>query len=271
MTRDPYQGSIWDPASLHRYNYARANPVNYIDPSGRSNLMEYSLSLSTKVAEAAALYLDGRAINCLYLSEASMVDLIAKAPWASQEQMEMLSANLDPSKCMAQITFTELAKGTLLNLAFGYAAEEIGWLLEDGAEGLPSICGPGEACERLPQWLRNFQNGRAFEQEGIKYLETVNTDIADQVSIRPFVNASGDLADYRVRVDAMSIDADGNLQLTDFKASDTAGFTPNQQTGYPLLQQFGGQVVGGNGGPFYPAGFVFPPTQVTIITPANLP
>jgi len=24
MTRDPYQGSIYDPASLHRYNYARA-------------------------------------------------------------------------------------------------------------------------------------------------------------------------------------------------------------------------------------------------------
>jgi hypothetical protein len=26
--------SIYDPASLHRYNYSRANPVNFIDPSG---------------------------------------------------------------------------------------------------------------------------------------------------------------------------------------------------------------------------------------------
>ena len=34
MTRDPYEGSIYDPASLHRYNYSRANPVNFIDPSG---------------------------------------------------------------------------------------------------------------------------------------------------------------------------------------------------------------------------------------------
>jgi hypothetical protein len=32
-----------------------------------------------------------------------------------------------------------LAKGTLLNLAFGYAFEEIGWLLEDGAEGF-NLC-----------------------------------------------------------------------------------------------------------------------------------
>jgi hypothetical protein len=69
----------------------------------------------------------------------SMVDLIAKAPWASQEQMEMLSANLGPVGCMAQITFTDLAKGTLLNLAFGYAFEEIGWLLEDAGEGF-NLC-----------------------------------------------------------------------------------------------------------------------------------
>jgi RHS repeat-associated protein len=32
MTRDPYQGNIWDPASLHRYSYARANPVNHSFP-----------------------------------------------------------------------------------------------------------------------------------------------------------------------------------------------------------------------------------------------
>lgn len=39
MSRDPYGGSIYDPASLHRHNYAAANPVKYIDPSGHADLV----------------------------------------------------------------------------------------------------------------------------------------------------------------------------------------------------------------------------------------
>ncbi|OQY99921.1 MAG: hypothetical protein B6D35_08075 [Candidatus Brocadia sp. UTAMX2] len=31
---DPVDGNIFDPLSLHKYLYVRANPVNYIDPSG---------------------------------------------------------------------------------------------------------------------------------------------------------------------------------------------------------------------------------------------
>ena len=34
ISMDSYQGSIYDPVSLHKYLYANANPVTYVDPSG---------------------------------------------------------------------------------------------------------------------------------------------------------------------------------------------------------------------------------------------
>ena len=36
ITQDSYGGNIYDPASLHRYNYANANPTEYCDPTGYS-------------------------------------------------------------------------------------------------------------------------------------------------------------------------------------------------------------------------------------------
>ena len=39
-TMDTYQGSIFDPVSLHKYLYANANPVTYVDPSGYFGLTD---------------------------------------------------------------------------------------------------------------------------------------------------------------------------------------------------------------------------------------
>ncbi|MGH7787861.1 MAG: RHS repeat-associated core domain-containing protein [Candidatus Binatia bacterium] len=44
LTADPATGSIYDPASLHRYLYAHANPVSNSDPSGRETALELSVS-----------------------------------------------------------------------------------------------------------------------------------------------------------------------------------------------------------------------------------
>lgn len=43
LTVDPEQGSIFDPVSLHRYLYANADPVNHLDPTGRSTMMEITM------------------------------------------------------------------------------------------------------------------------------------------------------------------------------------------------------------------------------------
>lgn len=43
MSRDPLDGKIGDPRSLHKYLYASGDPVNRIDPSGRDALVEVDL------------------------------------------------------------------------------------------------------------------------------------------------------------------------------------------------------------------------------------
>ena len=44
ISRDPFQGKLRDPMSLHRYLYANANPVAYRDPSGNFSLPELSFT-----------------------------------------------------------------------------------------------------------------------------------------------------------------------------------------------------------------------------------
>lgn len=44
-TMDSHQGDIFDPATLHKYTYAQADPVNRVDPSGLADLFEYSFQI----------------------------------------------------------------------------------------------------------------------------------------------------------------------------------------------------------------------------------
>jgi hypothetical protein len=132
-----------------------------------------------------------------------------------------------------------------------------------------AVANVGTGVDGVPQITINAANGQAFEQQGLNYLQGIQNNVEDQVSIRPYLD-SGELADFRVRLDAIGTNDEGAVQLTDFKSSDTAGFTPNQQVGYPLLENNGGQVVGYNGGDAYPPGTQIPPTSVNIIRPPDI-
>jgi len=46
LTRDPLQGFVTDPTTLHRYNYARGDPVNYEDPSGRISAARIGVAIA---------------------------------------------------------------------------------------------------------------------------------------------------------------------------------------------------------------------------------
>lgn len=66
-----------------------------------------------------------------------------------------------------------------------------------------------------------------------------------------------------VRLDAVGIDQNGAVVLTDAKASATAPLTPNQTIVYPEFPIYGGIVVGAGKSP-YTGGTVIPPTTVTF-------
>ena len=133
MSRDPYGGSIWDPASLHRYNYARANPVNYIDPSGRADLTEYEFALVDVLPTIGEVAFVGQQVACDYSVMASILDIIFDAPYANGEQMQLASIQLDKSlgKCGVKATW----KGNLLNIGLILASYDFGGFLGDAEEG----------------------------------------------------------------------------------------------------------------------------------------
>jgi RHS repeat-associated protein len=138
MTRDPYQGSIHDPASLHRYNYTSANPVNFIDPSGRADLADYGLLAANSVARGAVVTSLSFAVNCAIFAEASAVDLVGQHIGQQIDQLSLLFKG-----CEAQITPMQFATALATNTALMGLGELAGgalgkWLYE-AEEGEPAL------------------------------------------------------------------------------------------------------------------------------------
>jgi RHS repeat-associated protein len=52
-TMDSDEGDIFDPATLHKYTYAQANPVNGVDPSGQGAFFEYSVNVRNTIYKFA--------------------------------------------------------------------------------------------------------------------------------------------------------------------------------------------------------------------------
>jgi hypothetical protein len=81
--------------------------------------------------------------------------------------------------------------------------------------------------------------------------------------VRP-LDANGNPVNYRVRLDNV-VEGHGPLMPIDAKASSTAGYTPNQTKGYPLISQNGGII---ESGPL--KGTKIGPTSTSRIEPVDL-
>jgi RHS repeat-associated protein len=74
-TMDPELGKIFNPGTLHKYTYARGNPVNWIDPSGRDSAEYTTITFSEQDAELHGI----RHFACSLLSEDAIVGAITQA------------------------------------------------------------------------------------------------------------------------------------------------------------------------------------------------
>ena len=106
----------------------------------------------------------------------------------------------------------------------------------------------------------NRKAGKVFEQQEFAKFSSVNSNAVEQITIK---TNSG----VRTRVDAIGIDSDGNVVISEFKSSATAPFTNNQKIAFPEIYESGGVVVGKGKG-IFTGGYQIPAgTQVNVVRP----
>jgi len=179
MTRDPYQGSIYDPASLHRYNYARASPVNFIDPSGRASALEYGAVVLDIVAEKIAVAAFGEEVNCAIFAVASGVELVGETVG-----QDVLNLWTNFKTCSAKLTVRQLLAGAAFGFALGAAGDAIRavgaelfgaaegaepWLAAEGPSSWPAEAAPTFRAD--PDLLSQY--GRNVPTESNSYFNVV--------------------------------------------------------------------------------------------------
>ena len=122
-----------------------------------------------------------------------------------------------------------------------------------------------------PQIQLNQASGAAFQDRVGKYAADTLDNFVQEVSIRP--NTSTGSASFKIRIDGLGSNPETQaIALLEAKGSATAPLTPNQTKGFPLVEQYGGIIVGTKGGANYPAGTaISPKTGVRIIRPDDLP
>ncbi len=125
FTMDSYEGSVFDPVSIHKYLYANVNPVMYSDPSGYFSLAEISTVQSMTGTLSRMLSFTSRVFE-IYDKATMVVDVLNYASTA----YNLISALSSPAPDIAIMNEIKSAFGvsdvaTLLN-GFEQAYSTIG-------------------------------------------------------------------------------------------------------------------------------------------------
>jgi RHS repeat-associated protein/uncharacterized repeat protein (TIGR01451 family) len=101
VSMDPYPGDIDDPASLHKYLYANADPINFVDPSGLESEEEVGILRAIALRIATSLRAVGRGISCVLIENASTIaSVLGYDEWSSVA--DLASRLLLPRFCLRE-------------------------------------------------------------------------------------------------------------------------------------------------------------------------
>ncbi len=101
ISRDPFEGVLRDPASLHRYLYANANPISNYDPTGQYTTLATTVVANALISISISLIADGvsgnvtwkeAAVNAVIAGGFGAIGGAAGAGLAAQATKSMTSA-----------------------------------------------------------------------------------------------------------------------------------------------------------------------------------
>jgi RHS repeat-associated protein len=108
LNRDPYQGALEDPMSLNSYQFAGADPVNQIDPSGNFSLFELAATeLLSRFTQNIQTFM--RADNGSDAAIKTMVPIILALNYTASQYSAIQNANLGHSSQWASQELALLA------------------------------------------------------------------------------------------------------------------------------------------------------------------